>query len=74
MAKMMSYVSSSAKTMMDNSASKIAELMIQGSTMGITNMTKSVHDYDDSDQDVKKLAEKHIKTEQANVDEMKKFL
>ena len=74
MAKMMSYVSSSAKTMMDNSASKIAELMIQGSTMGITNMTKSLHDYDDSDHDVKKLAEKHIKTEQANVDEMKKFL
>lgn len=74
MAKMMTYVSSSAKTMLDNSSSKIAEIMIQGSTMGITNLTKSLHDYDDSDQEVRKLAEKQIKTEQANVDEMKKFL
>jgi uncharacterized protein (DUF305 family) len=74
MAKMASYVTSSMKTMADNSPSHIAEMMIQGSTMGITKMTKRIHEYDGDDPEVKKLAEKQIKTEQANIEEMKKFL
>ena len=29
----------------DNTTSKIAEMVIQGSTMGITKMTKVLHEY-----------------------------
>nr|WP_122013274.1 hypothetical protein [Maliibacterium massiliense] len=74
MAKVMSYLSANFKTMQDPSSSKIAEMMIQGSTMGITKMTKWLHDYDGGDNRITRLAQKLVKTEQANIEEMKHFL
>ena len=73
-AKMMSYVTSSMKTLTDNSPSRIAEMMIQGSTMGITKIQKRINEYDGSDERVRDVANKLLKTEQANIDQMKKFL
>lgn len=72
--KAMSYVMSSMKTMTDNSPSKIAELLIEGSTMGITKMTQHLNDYDGDNDKVRRMAEKQIRTEQANIEEMKQFL
>lgn len=63
-----------AKTMVDSSASKIAEMVIQGNTMGITKGIKYLNDYAGDDPQVKKLAEKLIKTEESNVEQMKQFL
>ncbi len=73
-AKAMSGVTASLKTMVDHSSSKIAEMMIQGSTMGITKLTRALHDYGEANDEVKALAEKLVRAEQANVEEMKKFL
>ena len=74
MSKMMSYVMSSMKTLNDNSPSCIAEMMIQGSTMGVTKMTKRINEYQGHDERVRDVANKLLHTEQVNIEEMKKFL
>lgn len=74
MARLSSEVMSTIETLADNSASKIAEMVIQGNNMGITKGLKHLHDYEGGDQQVRGLAEKLLHTEQANVEQMKPFL
>lgn len=74
MAKMGSEAMSTMKTMMDHSATKIAEMMIQGSTMGVTKSLRTIRDCDLKDERVRDLADKLLKTEEANIKEMKKYL
>lgn len=74
MARMSSEVMSTAKTFPQASASKIAEMVIQGNTMGITKGTKHLNDYAGDDHRVKALAQRLISTEQDNVEQMKQFL
>lgn len=74
-AKAQSQVMVNMKTLMaEDKASKIAEMVMQGSTMGVTTMTKSLHNYTGNNDEIKQLAEKHIKTEEANIQQMKSFL
>ena len=74
-AKISSYMMINFKTLADKSPSHIAEMMIQGSTMGIVDMTKKIKELkSEVSPEVLKLAEKLLKTEQSNVEEMKKFL
>ena len=74
MAKMGSEAMSAMKTMVDHSATKIAEMMIQGSTMGVTKSLRTIRDCQLQDERVRDLADKLLKTEEANIREMKKFL
>jgi uncharacterized protein (DUF305 family) len=74
MAKLSSETMSAMKTMVDHSATKIAELMIQGSTMGVTKSLRTIRDCELKDERVRDLADKLLKTEQANIEEMKQFL
>ena len=60
--------------MMSPTDSKIAEMMIKGSTMGITKNIKNIHKYDGMSGDIMMLANKLVATEQDNIDQMKKFL
>ncbi|MCI9272950.1 MAG: hypothetical protein HFE39_03225 [Clostridiales bacterium] len=74
-AKISSYMMINFKTLLDKSPSHIAEMMIQGSTMGTVDMTKRIKEYEDSVQpETLKLAKQLLKTEQHNIEEMKKFL
>lgn len=57
-----------------NEISKIAEMIIKGSTMGVTKVTQQLHAYEGNDQEAKRVAEKLLKTEEANIQEMQKFL
>ena len=57
-----------------NTDSKIADMMIQGNTMGMTKSLKHLHDYHGKDEQVRDLANKLLKTEEANIQQMKKFL
>jgi len=66
MVKASSEMMSAMKTMADHSTSKIAEMMIQGN--------KHLHDYHGKDERVRDLANKLLKTEEANIQQMKKFL
>ena len=74
MGKMMSNVMSKVKNMMDPSTSKLAEIVLQGATMGITEMTKEIHEYNGKDDKVLNLAKRLLKKEEKNVEEVKKFL
>lgn len=74
MAKAMTAMSTDMQTMMDPSSSKIAQLMIQGNTMGITTITKQLHEYAESSPEIAALAHKQIEMEQRNIEDLKKFL
>ena len=74
MVKASSEVMSTMKAMTDRSATNIAEMMIQGSTMGVTKSLRTIRDCDMKDDGVRRLADKLLKTEQANIEEMKRFL
>ena len=73
MAKIGSEMTSAMKTMTDHSAAKIAEMMIQGSTMGITKIMKNRGEYDGNDKDILSLSEKLLSTEEQNIKTMKTF-
>ena len=74
-AKMYSHIVSNVKTMSAESAnSQIAEMVIQGSTMGVTEMTKQLHQYHGGNQALRSLAQNHIQTQRENIEEMKKYL
>ena len=73
-AKLSSELSSSMKTMRDHSTSKIAEMMIQGNTRGMTKSLQCLDQYSGDDKEVKALAEKLLRTEEANIEQMKPFL
>lgn len=74
MSKISSQMMTTMKTMTDTSVSHIADMMIQGSTMGVTKIIQHQKDYDQSNPRIVALAEKLLKTEQRNIEEMKQFL
>ena len=73
-AKASSSLMTAAKTLLDNSPSKIAEMMIQGSTMGVTEGLKHLHGYQNGNGQIRELADKLLHTEQKNIEQMKSFL
>ena len=74
MQRMSSEAVTTMKTLMDNSTSKLAEMMIQGSTMGVTKMTRYIGELSGTDRDVDQLAHKLLHTEQSNIEQMKQYL
>ena len=73
-AKFTTYLMISFKTMTKKTPSHIAEMLIQGSTMGIVDVTKKLKEYKEADKDISALANRLLVFEQQNVEEMKKFL
>ena len=73
-AKAMTAVSTEMQNLMDPSSSKIAEMMIQGNTMGITTITKQLHQYGEGQKEIVDLARKQVAMEQRNIEDLKKFL
>lgn len=74
MAKVMSRVSSDVQALTDPSASHIAEMMIEGCTMGITQMVRQLHDLPQGDRRVRTLAEQQLHAAQDNIEALKAFL
>ena len=63
------------QTMTDASTSHIAKMLIQGSSMGITEAVKKLHQYEnDVEKDIKKLMERLQEFEEENVEKLKEFL
>ena len=62
------------KTLTDRSPSHIAEMMIQGSTMGTIQMTRRLHSCEAADGEALLLAHKLLRTEENNIEQMKEFL
>ena len=74
MQKAMSWMGVEMNTMMDKSNSKIAELMIQGTNMGIIEGVKLLNQNPDADEEVKNVLNKFIKFQENTVEQLKKYL
>ena len=73
--KIRTYLMVNLQTMADASTSHIAKMLIQGSSMGITEAVKKLHQYEnDVEKDVKKLMERLQEFEEENVEKLKDFL
>ena len=59
---------------MDDSRGKIAEMMIQGTTMGIVKTIRHLNDYQGDDGDARRLGERLLDTQEQNVERMKAYL
>jgi hypothetical protein len=61
-------------TAFDKTPDHIAEMMIQGSTMGIIDMSRTLKQYNDIPQNIKALGYELITVEENNVQRMKSYL
>ena len=79
--KLMAKMGVTINTMMDSTSSHLAEMVIEGSTMGVTDTTRILHELetvtDASDPDYEKavsLAKRIISFEEKNIEKMKPYL
>ena len=73
--KMSAYIMINFKTLTNKSSSHIAEMLINGSNMGIVDGTKQISKYEhDAEKDILSLMKQLIDFEQKNIEELKKFL
>ena len=63
-----------AKTMTDRRNTHIAEMMIQGSTMGTIQMARQIHSCEAADGESMELANRLMRLEERNIEQMKHFL
>ncbi len=71
--KTMTWWGIEMKTMMDNSTSKIAELLLQGTNMGIIEGRKLLN-HKDTNKEVEKLVKEFVDAQEEAVEKLKQFL
>ena len=74
MLKGMSYLSIKTKTLMNNDSPKLAEMLIQGTTMGVTDTLKAKGEFPCNNSEISKLVDRIIQHEEEFVDSLKTFL
>ena len=76
LAKLGTKMSVAMNTMVDSSTSHIAEMMIKGATMGITDATKLLREYESTScsEEALSIARRIIKYEEETVERLKRFL
>ncbi|MBR2715036.1 MAG: hypothetical protein IKB73_02370 [Ruminococcus sp.] len=74
MAKISTEMMSRMKTMTDPTDSKIAEMMLQGSAMGVAKVIRNKNEYGGDNEEIRDLADKLRKTEELNIENMKRYL
>ena len=72
--KISTYIMINMKTLNDKSPSHIAQMLIQGSTMGIIDITKKLKVYKDTEPKILELGNRLLQFEQASIEELKKYL
>lgn len=73
MNKVMTWYGIEMKTLMDDSTSKITELLLQGTNMGIIEGRKLLN-HKDTDQNVHKLVQEYVDMQEDAVEKLKRFL
>lgn len=73
MNKMMTWYGIEMKTLIDSSTSKIAELLLQGTNMGIIEGRRLLNQKD-TDKEINKLVEKYVEVQETAVEKLKPFL
>ena len=74
MANIGSYMSAKFNLMKDNNTNVIAKMMIEGSNKGIIEITEKLNNYHGDNKELCTLAKKLLRTEEYNLEELKKFL
>ena len=76
MAKMGAKMGMSMKTMVDSTSSHIAELMMEGSVMGVCEMTRALRSFENTScsEDMLRLCRSSIKFENDNLEKAKQYL
>ncbi len=73
--KVKTYLMVNVQTMKDRSVSNISGMLINGSTMGIIDAVKKLHQYEkETEKSVRKLMEDLQKFEEKNIEELKAYL
>lgn len=73
--KIGTYLMVNLQTMGNDSVSHIAQMLIEGSSMGITDALKKLHKYEaDTEKDIQKLMKELQEFEEKNVENLKKYL
>ena len=73
MNKVMTWYGIEMKTLMDSSTSKIAELLMQGTNMGIIEGRRLLNQKD-TNEEINKLVEKYVEVQETAVEKLKPFL
>ena len=73
MTKAMTWSSINMKTMNDTSTSKIAEILLQGTNMGIIEGRKILNNKN-IDKKIHKIIEKYVDIQEKYVEKLKKYL
>jgi hypothetical protein len=73
MNKVMTWYGIEIKTFLDDSTSKIAELLLQGTNMGIIEGRKLLN-HKDTDKNVHRLVQEYVDMQEDAVENLKKFL
>ena len=73
MTKMMTWYGIEMKTFMDSSTSKIAELLMQGTNMGIIEGRRLLN-HKETNKEINKLVEKYVQVQETAVEKLKSFL
>jgi len=73
MNKAMTWYGIEMKTLMDDSASKIAELLLQGTNMGIIEGRRLLN-HKSTDKDINDLVQQYVNMQEEAVENLKKFL
>ena len=69
-----SFASIKMKTLINSETSKIAQMLIDGTTMGITEMIKSQNELPCSNENLKKITNSIVGSEEKFVESLKDFL
>lgn len=72
--KIKTYMMINLQTLTDNSASHIAEMLIIGSSMGIIEAVKKLHQYSNANSDILDLMSDLQRFEERNIEKLKEFL
>ena len=74
MAKSMSWMETNMKLMMDDSDRKIADIMTDGSNMGVKSLSKYLNQYKAADEESKNITKKLIDLEEKLVQDIRCYL
>lgn len=72
--KIRTYLMTNIMTLKDPSTSNVAKMLIEGSTMGVTQATQNLNQYEHAEEEIISLLKHLISFEEKNVEELKKFL
>lgn len=72
--KISAQIEAMTKTINDHSVSKLSELMIEGSTQGLTRSIRNLRNYQGTDNEAFVLGTQLMNIEQSNIERMKRYL